>query len=447
MPEAPSELDTKPPRPRVLSIGPADGAPRRSSCRRSGRQARDHPLPARRGRARAGDGRQDRPRPSARGARPAGLRRRRLGDVGRHGARAAGLRRARTSSWSRSRDARGQHRQLRPARPQRPPGRALRRGNLPGRGGITVRYLGVQPPVEPVAQAASRRRLRRRRPRRALRVVAAPRRRPRRPIRRGTRHARRSLRVRMPRGDSRRSTSFRWRRAPGARACRCRSACKPVGGTPPGRGVLVVLPMITWQGRNPVDDDGDGLPNVLDRGVAARLGRVLVGDGLPAGFAAHEAPRAHLPRPQRAPRTTSRPTSRSRAGGARGSRATGRAAAGRHALAAPRAGAAPAALRARGGTLVSLGTDSLRRQACGSRRDGRLVEPTRRRRNDLYGARLRPRRARATADLTIFERRHQPVRRDRGPVHRLRAPTRRPTAIGDAADVRRERGDAGGRAR
>ena len=35
--------------------------------------------------------------------------------------------------------------------------------------------------------------------------------------------------------------------------------------------VLVVLPTMTWQGRNSVDDDGDGLPNVLDRGLPVRV--------------------------------------------------------------------------------------------------------------------------------------------------------------------------------
>ena len=47
---------------------------------------------------------------------------------------------------------------------------------------------------------------------------------------------------------------------------------------------------MTWQGRNAVDDDGDGAPDVLDRGVPVRLDRVYAGDGLPAGFATREAP-------------------------------------------------------------------------------------------------------------------------------------------------------------
>ena len=47
---------------------------------------------------------------------------------------------------------------------------------------------------------------------------------------------------------------------------------------------------MTWQGRNALDDDGDGLPNLLDLGVGAKLFRVFAGDGLPADFATREAP-------------------------------------------------------------------------------------------------------------------------------------------------------------
>ena len=49
--------------------------------------------------------------------------------------------------------------------------------------------------------------------------------------------------------------------------------------------VLVVLPALTWQGQNPVDDPPqDGLPNTLDTGGPIALDRVLA-DGLPPGFA------------------------------------------------------------------------------------------------------------------------------------------------------------------
>lgn len=53
--------------------------------------------------------------------------------------------------------------------------------------------------------------------------------------------------------------------------------------------VLVVLPLITWQGRNPVDDDGDGEPNLLSTGGPATLARVL-GTPLPTRFAVQEQP-------------------------------------------------------------------------------------------------------------------------------------------------------------
>jgi hypothetical protein len=47
--------------------------------------------------------------------------------------------------------------------------------------------------------------------------------------------------------------------------------------------LLVVLPMLTWQGQNPVDDDGDGIPNTLDAGSPIRLSRPFA-NGLPSGF-------------------------------------------------------------------------------------------------------------------------------------------------------------------
>ena len=46
---------------------------------------------------------------------------------------------------------------------------------------------------------------------------------------------------------------------------------------------------MTWQGRNPVDDDGDGEPNLLSTGGPVKLARVL-GSPLPARFALQEKP-------------------------------------------------------------------------------------------------------------------------------------------------------------
>lgn len=77
-------------------------------------------------------------------------------------------------------------------------------------------------------------------------------------------------------------------------------ATAPVMVQGPGtHPVLVVLPVLSWQGRNRFDDDGDGLPNTLDRGDEVRLQRTLAGGGLPLGFAANEQPLLELlDRPQ-----------------------------------------------------------------------------------------------------------------------------------------------------
>ncbi|MGZ4173405.1 MAG: N,N-dimethylformamidase beta subunit family domain-containing protein, partial [Solirubrobacteraceae bacterium] len=62
-----------------------------------------------------------------------------------------------------------------------------------------------------------------------------------------------------------------------------------------GGGILVVLPALTWQAENPVDDDGDGMPNTLDTGGPVSLERVLA-NGLPAGFAGEAGLLAYLDR-------------------------------------------------------------------------------------------------------------------------------------------------------
>ena len=53
--------------------------------------------------------------------------------------------------------------------------------------------------------------------------------------------------------------------------------------------ILVVLPGITWFGRDQLDDDRDGLPNTLDNGGPADYPRLLA-SGLPRGFTAQVAP-------------------------------------------------------------------------------------------------------------------------------------------------------------
>jgi hypothetical protein len=250
---------------------------------------------------------------------------------------------------------------------------------LPGRGGISVRYLGVQPPVrsapagEPVSFGVDARGARWRW---SVRRVGSDR------------------VVRRSRAARTRGGVFRLT-APGRESgvyllevrTRTRKVTVPfaVRGTEE-RPVLLVLPLMTWQGRNPVDDDGDGQPNLLDRGVPARVARVLAGDGLPAGFARREAPLlAWLARTGRRFDVTTDVAL------ARGS---GPRLAGHRGVVLPADTRwLPRALQQRlrrfvrsGGALLSLGTDSLRRQVELTPR-GRLVDPSPAATTDLFGAR------------------------------------------------------------
>ncbi|HVW17195.1 MAG TPA: hypothetical protein VHB30_02995 [Solirubrobacteraceae bacterium] len=152
---------------------------------------------------------------------------------------------------------------------------------------------------------------------------------------------------------------------------------------------LVVLPLLTWQGRNPVDDDGDGAPDTLDRGVASATARVLAGGRLPHGFAAAEGPLlAFLQSRHRRFDVT---TDYALATG------TGPALAGHTGVVLPGdvrwlPNAVSVALRdfARlGGRVLEIGTGSLRRGVALSSH-GTLHRPTAAAPSDVFGARLRP---------------------------------------------------------
>jgi len=67
-----------------------------------------------------------------------------------------------------------------------------------------------------------------------------------------------------------------------------------LSGRKPAR-MLVVLPSLTWQGQNPVDEDGDGVPDTLDAGGPIELARPLM-DGLPPGLADEAGLLAYLDR-------------------------------------------------------------------------------------------------------------------------------------------------------
>jgi hypothetical protein len=250
---------------------------------------------------------------------------------------------------------------------------------LPGRGGITVRYLGVRPP-NVATQAGD-----------PVEFFVDARRKP------WTWSVRRVGSTAA--SASRRKTSARVRlHAPGRQSgvylltvrTATHSTTVPFAVQSPKRhAVLVVLPVMTWQGLNSLDDDGDGLPNVLDRGVGAKLFRVYAGAGLPADFATKAAPLlAWLDRRGHRYDIT---TDVALAAG-RGPRLEDH----KGVILPSDVRWLPRALQQQlrryvrnGGHVATFGIDSLRRQVSLTRR-GRMIDPTPPATTDVFGVRLRP---------------------------------------------------------
>ncbi len=259
---------------------------------------------------------------------------------------------------------------------------------FPGHGGITVRRLVVQPPLLPV-RAGGRAVIgvdARRRPYTwVIRRVGSPE-----VLRRGS-ATRSVISVKTP---AKRSGLFLFtaRRAG-------RSAGAPFAVDDAARHkVLVVIPVMTWQGRNPVDDDGDGAPNLLATGQGVKVARRVLGTSLPAGFTTQQAPLfGWLTREGRDYDVT---TDVALALGV-GPKLAGHSGV----LVAGDAVWLPRDLQTRlrrfvvaGGTLVSTGVGSFQRQARLTKRV-RLVDPTPPATTDLFGSRLQAPR-RGTFDLT-----------------------------------------------
>jgi hypothetical protein len=266
----------------------------------------------------------------------------------------------------------------------------LERGQrLPGRGGVTVRYLGAQVPVTP-AKARDRVEIQ----------VDARQQRYSWDVRRVGDAA---IRAHSTKPKTKTKVVFS---APGGKSgvyvftahTASRStrvvfgvqARRPIAGTraKPG-GVLVVLPYVTWQGRNAADDDGDGAPNTLDLGVPVRPVRIMAGDGLPFGFTGQEGQLLRwLDRNgKRYDITTDLALALKR-----GPQLTGH-----HGVLIPGDArwlptGVRVALRAfvkAGGTVVSTGTDSLRRSVSLDAK-ARLADPSPAKPTDLFGAKLAP---------------------------------------------------------
>jgi len=257
---------------------------------------------------------------------------------------------------------------------------ALSYGNrLPGNGGITVRYLELQPPTDPVRGGAVITigvDARGRRYSWNLRRLGAAR-----PVRRGTAtHS--PFHIHAPGG---RSALYLFEARSGGHI-----ATAPIAVTaPPTRPVLVVLPFATWQGRNPVDDDGDGAPNTLDRGLDARTARVFAGGRLSQGFREMEGPMlAYLARHGRAfDITTDVALASGRGPGLAGHR--GVLIPGDVRWLPRRLQLALRGFVRSGGTLMTTGTDSLRREVTLSP-EGVLSHPTPPAGTNLFGSVLKP---------------------------------------------------------
>ena len=260
-----------------------------------------------------------------------------------------------------------------------------------GPGGISVRYLAVQPPLLPVpggkpftvavdARGATYNW--------SLRRVGAPQ-----PVRRSRRATGGPLTRAAPDGLS---GLFLFEVRTRTRAARV----PVVVDDKRKRRVLVVLPATTWQGRNAVDDDGDGLPNTLDLGGPVRLNRVFAGPDLPPGFEVNEAPLlAHLDRGGHRYDLT---TDVALAAGV-GPKVEGHGGiliAGDAVWLTEDVRTRLRAFVARGGTLASLGTGSLRAEV--QQTSEELRRPSKPGQTDLFGSRIGPV-VRRRADLTILE--------------------------------------------
>lgn len=149
------------------------------------------------------------------------------------------------------------------------------------RTGVSARYLTLSAPLEPVTAGH------------VARVIVGPiRRRARwnltrlgssRPVARGRSEAP-TFGVRVPR-DARTGVYLLRVQAGGHRAI------APVAVSGRGGGdVLVVLPAITWEGRNLVDDDRDGFADTLESAQSVGIGRGFAHGRLPAGFESRVGP-------------------------------------------------------------------------------------------------------------------------------------------------------------
>lgn len=162
---------------------------------------------------------------------------------------------------------------------------------------------------------------------------------------------------------------------------------------------LVVLPAITWQGLNSVDDDFDGFADSFPRARSLGLDRPFAGGGLPSGFNSEVAPLMRYLDRVRLPYDLTTDLSLARGKGPALGNAPGVAFAG-SALWEPEA--LLQRLRdevADGLRVASFGADALRRSV---RLNGDRVSDPRRQRSNAFGETTAPLHS-SNAPLTVFE--------------------------------------------
>jgi len=283
-------------------------------------------------------------------------------------------------------------------------------GPLPGRAGVTIRRLAAAPPLTPVdpgglavvlvdargqAYAWALRRYG------DAKVLAHG-------VDRGAR-----LRVRVPHGQSglyalTLATPIPRRRGHRAAAATAYRTTVPLAVRRTGpHSLLVVLPALTWQGENPVDDDGDGVPDTLDTGGArasALLARPFA-DGMPADVAVQEGRLLRFLDASLLRYDLTTDVALATAAGPMLAGHRGVVLAGDERWITPRLRAALAAYVRAGGRVWSVGTDSLRRTV---RLDGGVLHaPSPPQATDALGARPQQPLARAAAaepaTMTIYQ--------------------------------------------
>lgn len=198
-------------------------------------------------------------------------------------------------------------------------------------------------------------------------------------IRTGVSHGS-SLAVRIPRGADSDIYSLSASTADG------RHATWPfvVGNAGGAAPVLVVVPVMTWQGQNPVESNGDGWPDTLDAGDSIPLARGFAG-GPPASIAAQTVPAVAFLNHIRAnfDLTTDVALAEGDTPGIAGH--NGVLFAGSERWLTPKLNLQLRRFVTGGGTVASFGEDALRRGV--DLKQGMLTGPTPRQRGDVFGER------------------------------------------------------------